>query len=236
MTRARRGRPGARSAVSPRSANVGAGGGPGDGGDGDAGCAVVTVAGTLTADSSLVPGSNLNYGAQPIVNVSAAQGTVGLFRFRLPVLPTGRSPVAGRLILTYAARSTMCAANCGSCATIDQAGNLALFFMRSDWNETQANAMIAATGTPWGAPTAGQAGVDHSVDPARMVVHRGQTSETFAFAAAALVQAAVWTRNGELSFQLQASNGAAFVLATKETASEACGTYAPPRLELDYCP
>src|SRR5262249_18225407 len=145
---------------------------------------------------------------------------VGLFRFDLTALPSTAQVQAARVELTFAATSSACSNNCGSCLGIEHTGNLALFYLRSDWNESMATWNQATAGLPWGSAGASQGGVDRSSVPVALATHQAGASETLTIDASALADLnGVWRRTNQVSFELVPSNFAVFVIATRESAA-----------------
>jgi len=205
----------------------------------DASCAL-TFAALAQADTILTSSSpGLNFGSGPLANVGTGINSVGVFRFDVTALPSTARILSARLELTFAATSSACSPNCGSCLGIEHVGNLALFYMRSDWSESMATWNQATAGLPWGAAGASQSAIDRSATPVAMTTHQPGASETIAIDASALADLnGVWRRTNQVSFELVPSNFGVFVIATRESAAEACvaGGYGPARLAVEYCP
>jgi hypothetical protein len=199
----------------------------------DLSCGAITVRAAASADTILVSGSVQNFGTGPVMNVGTGINSVGLLRFDVSALPVGKAAVALRLTLHAAHASSSCAANCGSCDAIEKAGNLAAFFLRSDWVEGTTNWNV-----PWASPGAGQGAVDYDVTPIALVAHVAGADTTFATGGAVLADLPTWRSGNLLSFKLQPSNGAVAVAATREWAAENCKNLmiTAAALEIDYCP
>jgi hypothetical protein len=204
----------------------------------DASC--ISLALLAQADTVITSSTpNLNFGSGPVANVGTGINSVGLFRFDVTALPTSARIQSAHLELTFAARSSACANNCGSCMSIEHSGNLALFYLRSDWTESMATWNQATAGLAWGAAGASQSAIDRSATPVAMITHQPAASESLSIDASALADLnGVWRRSNQVSFELVPSNFGVFVIATRESAAEACvaGGYGPARLVVEYCP
>ena len=222
----------------------GSGGSGGTGGHGGAGgtgggpaCPVVTTFKTVTnADSVILQGyPDLNECCGDVVNVGVGVKSEGVFRFPVAALPAAAKVQAARVHFSYAAHASACGSACASCGSIEAAGTLSLFFMRSDWEEK-----TVTWNTPWSAPGASVAGVDRSATPLQTLAHVAAQDVTFTMDAAKLGELSTWRSANQLSFEVVPSNGAVFVTATKEWAADACASAgtAPSAatLEVDYCP
>jgi len=206
----------------------------------DASCAVWTLTVSAEADTFLNPASpDTPYGAVPIANVGTAPASgVGLFRFDVTALPAAALIQGARVDFAFAAQSSNCIANCGSCGMFDHAGTLALHFLRSDWGESHATWNQPDVGRTWGAPGASQAGVDRSSTPLATVMHQPSASERFQIDGPMLQSFGVWRQNERISFALVGSNSAVMIVATRESAAEACvpSGYQPAKMLIYYCP
>jgi hypothetical protein len=200
-------------------------------------CPVTTMfQATLLADTGIYGSSpTLNFGADAVATVSTGFPSVGLYRFDVHLLPAGANIRSVKLTLSYAKNSTACAAACGSCASIEKAGLLTLFYLRSDWVEAQCSWNMASTTTSWGSPGASAADVDRSAASVGMVSHAVTADVVFNVDPALL---GIWRASDQLSFTVVPSNGAAFVFATKEWDNCAVTGTIPvaPKLEISYCP
>jgi len=206
----------------------------------DGTCTVLSLSALAEADTILSSTSpDFVFGTLPLANVGSSIGSVGLFRFDVTALPTSAAITSARVELTFAAQSSGCASSCGSCQSVEHAGNFALFYLRSDWVESQASWNRPATGLAWGAAGASQSAVDRSALPIATITHQPGASESIAITEGALADLnGVWRRSNRVSFELVASNFGVFVIATRESAGEACvpGGYMPARLLVEYCP
>jgi hypothetical protein len=221
--------------AAPRDAGDAAAGDAGT----DAGCALATVATESAADTVLNSSSpGLAFGGLDVANASAGLGSVAIFRFSFApgTLPPSERVRAARVLLSYAATASDCAPSCGSCDGIDAEGDISLFFLRSDWTEAEATWSSRTAGTPWGAPGA-SGGEDRGAVAVR-AHHLAHANETLAVDAARLPDLDAWRSGDEVSVLVSPSNGAAFVIATREFSEQECAAagYAPPRMEVDFCP
>ncbi len=199
-------------------------------------CPVTTLSIPAQADTIIGPGApNLNFGGGHTCNVGVGIGSNGLFRFSVAALPQNAKVQSMRLVLTFAQHSTDCANNCGPCS-FDASGAIGVFWMRNDWKENTATWNVRDTNLAWGAPGASQGQIDRSGMPIVVAQHVAQTSMAIDLPPAAFADLATWRSNDQVSFELTASNGAVFVIASKESVQEACAMFAGPVLEIGYCP
>ena len=212
---------------------------PSDGAPPDGPCATVAQVGVMQDTSIASSSPGLNFGSQPIMNVGVGVGGVGLYKFNVAAVPATARIQSVQVIFPFAQRSSQCSPSCGSCSPLEQAGNLAMFFMRSDWSDSTATWNQAATGVGWSSPGASAPGVDRDTTPAAMMTHAPSTSPMMIVTGAALDGVARWRTAGDLlSVQLVASNGAVFVGSARESANEACvaGGYGAAKMTITYCP
>src|SRR5262249_57981742 len=141
--------------------------------------------------------------------------------------------------LALAAGSAAGGGGGGSCRSGERAATSPLFSGRGEGGESGASGTRPATGLAWGAAGASQSAVDRSALPIATITHQPSVSESIAITEGALADLnGVWRRSNRVSFELVASNFGVFVIATRESAGEACvpGGYMPARLLVEYCP
>src|SRR5262245_42340313 len=185
----------------------------------DASCPTTTFSASAEGDtllSSALP--TVNYGTNPVAEISAIAGTVGLFRFDVTTLPPTARIQSASVTFTFAATSTSCSPSCGDCACFERAGALVLFAMRSDWDESIANWADRTTNQPWSSAGASQGGIDRSVNPLASINHLPGRTERFDVDSSALASLnETWRKSDKLSFQLVPASGAAMIVATRES-------------------
>lgn len=202
----------------------------------DLACVVQKLAANADADTIIGPGAPmLNFGGAATANVGVGISSVGLFRFDVTALPANARIQAIRLAFTFVPKSTDCAPACGLC-NFDATGTVSLFYLRGDWAELGATWINYDTNKPWSANGASQGGVDRSAAPIANAQHMAMTNTAIDVQAADFGALPMWRTGNKISFALVPSNGAVFVIATRENPNQGCGNNAAPHLEIDWCP
>jgi hypothetical protein len=198
---------------------------------------LLVYADAVTALAATQP--DLSPGGRATFDVGGPLASVGLTRFDLSALPQSADVLSARVTYSFAATSSDCSANCGSCADLDHAGNLALYWARNDWVEASATWRSTGNG-PWGMSGASLVGVDRGATPIANAGHNFDSDTVFTIDPTELDELTgnAWRQNDEISIEMIPFNNAVFIVATEHSADEGCvkGGYRPPRLELFYCP
>jgi hypothetical protein len=188
------------------------------------------------------PSPDLNFGTARGMVLSSANG-VGAFKFSISTfgVPANAQIHDIQLVLNYPRGSGVCGTDpttsCGLCDALERDGEMQLYFLASDWDETGVTWNSKMSGVPWMMPGAQGPG-DRSSLPAASAFHVSRTPLTFVVDPARLNDFALWRTAEEISFVVVPLDGA-MVVTTHESINDLCNGligYPAPQLSITYCP
>lgn len=156
-------------------------------------------------------------------------------RFDVSSLPTTANIQSASLELSWASNAVDCGPNCGSCASIDAAGNVDVYFLRSDWTESSVNWNTRDGMNQWGNAGATANGTDRSPNTAAIFNHGKGMSSSVPIDANQLAGIKSWRQSNKLSFLVQAESTTIFMIATREGKNLCQATGDGPKLIVKYC-
>jgi hypothetical protein len=203
-----------------------------------AGESEVAVATDAIADTMLVASNpTQNFGGTRVINVGADLRSRAVLRF--PIDPAMGEPIELRLRLRYAVAQDDCAPGCGTCESIERAGQLTAYAMIAGWIEDEATWNLRGIGMPWDGPGADVANGDHSAI-AITAPHAAASDTDLVWDATAAAEAWTWRVGSSLAFLVvpQGAPGAGTVMITTTTEGVATSCVAadvPATLFATYC-